>query len=71
MSATTESKDLPNNTVRILPPVAVVLGATLAGIVRLTPGLGELAPPPLCPPPQAQSTQKEMLTSKVQANFFM
>ena len=70
MLTTAESKNRPSNTVGVFPPVAGGFGVTVVGGVGLTPVPGELALPPP-PPPQALRKQKEMLTSKVQANFFM
>ncbi len=76
MFTTAESKNRPSNTVGVVPPVAggvgVGVGVPVAGGVVPLPVPDELAPPsPPPPPPQALRKQKEMLTSKVQANFFM
>ena len=78
MFTTAESKNRPSNTVGVVPPVAggvgvgVGVGVPVAGGVVPLPVPDELAPPsPPPPPPQALRKQKEMPTSKVQANFFM
>ena len=80
MFTTAESKNRPSSTVGVVPPVAGGVGVPVAGGVGVpvaggvvplpVPGeLGLESPPP--PPPQALRKQKEMLTNKVQANFFM
>ena len=72
MFTTAESKNRPSNTVGVFPPVAGGVGVPVAGGVVPLPvpdELGLASPPP--PPPQALRKQKEMLTSSVQANFFM
>jgi len=70
MLDTGESKNTPIETVGGTG-LGVTGGVTGLGVVPLpVPGeLALLSPPP--PPPQALRKQKEMLTSKVQANFFM
>ena len=78
MLDTAESKNTPSKTVGGtglgvtggVTGLAVTGGVTGLAVVPL-PVAGALEPPSPPPPPQALRKQKEMLTSSVQANFFM
>jgi len=70
MLDTGESKNTPSKTAGP-PGLGVTGGVTGLDATGGVTGLGVVLAPSPPPPPQALRRQKERLTSKVQANFFM